>query len=124
MNRRGLLALLGGAVALPSPMGAKAAAQILGIDPLPPAPMPIDQICEASTGPSNGHFWGSDAQISLDARRQAHYETTKHDRYGHMKSWSTAFKRSVVQREIQIEKMLEYRLQSDSAFLQRVLEAL
>ena len=124
MKRRGLLALLGGAAVAPASLGPKAAAAILGIDPLPPAPMPVEQAVTESAGIESGRFWGSSAQIAMDARRSALYESTRQDRYAHMKSWSTAFKRSVVQREIQIEKMIEHRAMSDDDFLKRLIAGL
>lgn len=118
MKRRSLLSLFGGAVLAPG-IGPKEAAKILGVHPHPPAPMPVSQAVEGFG--ENIGWWGSALEIRMGARRAAVYEAASQDRYAHMKSWGPAFKRSVVQREIQIERMLEAKCQRDEEFMKRVM---
>jgi len=123
MNRRGILALLGGAVAMPGAVGAKTAAAIMGIDPHSPSPMPATQVVEARcAGPISGSFWGTPTQIAFQAGQSARHEAaTDANRYSHMKSWGPAFRRSVIAREMQVEIMFEHKCREDSEFFAKVI---
>lgn len=126
INRRSILALIGGAAATPAAAGVREASKILGIDPSLNGPMPQTEGNVCSTGGADpcsvgNDWWGSSLQIAMDARRMAFHETGTADRYSHMKSWSPAFKRSVVAREIQIEQLFEAKCRRDQEFVKRIL---
>jgi hypothetical protein len=123
MNRRGILALLGGAIAAPSVVGAKTASAVLDVNPHSPSPMPLEQI-GIGNAPTTNTFWGSPAQIAIDASREARHEIAQNTRYAHMKSWGPAFRHTVISRERQIERLLEEKLRTDEAFLSKFWEAL
>lgn len=115
MNRRGLLSLLGGAAAMPT-VGVKTAADALGIDMAMNAPMPVDQVgCEPV--PSAG-WWGSPAQIAFEAKREADYQQS--NKYAHMKSWSASYRRAVVAREIQVERIFQRKMEVEESYFQAV----
>ena len=103
-------------------MGAKTAASILGVGIDAIGPQPVEAM---SSGVAVGEhdWWGSAAQIAMDARNQAHWESEQ-ARYSHMKSWGPAFKRSIIARELQAENMLRSRMERDQNLMERFLAGL
>lgn len=125
MNRRSLLALLGGAVAVPS-VGVKAAASALGVETAliagalnGPEPSGL-----ASTGLNGGGWWGSPLQMALDARERTNHDMTHGHAYPHMKSWGHGFRTSAVERDNLILMMYRQKMQEDEGFRHKVLAAL
>ena len=118
MNRRGLLSLIAGSMAAPA-IGAKTATSILAVSTDLVGPMPVEGATTATPLEANG-WWGSAAQIAMDARIQSHWESEQ-ARYSHMKSWGPAFKRSIIARELQAENLLRRKLERDQDLLNRVL---
>ena len=122
LNRRGLLSLIAGSMAAPA-IGAKTAASILGVSTDLVGPMPVEGSSAAVGAIEPAGWWGSAAQIAMDARIQSHWESEQ-ARYSHMKSWGPAFKRSIIARELQAENLLRRKLERDQDLLERVLAGL
>ncbi len=121
MNRRGILALFGGAVAMPA-VGAKAAAQSMGID------LAVGNVLAGSTEglcppvDISGGWWGSAPNIAFEVKSAAReYER---NRYDHMKSWGRGFRQSVIEREIMAERLFRSKCERDEAFVTKVFGAL
>lgn len=121
MNRRGILALLGGAAAMPT-VGVKAAASTLGVGQSLVAGSGAATIAGAPT-PRSG-WWGSPLQIAFDAKERAAYRLDRHDAYPHMKSWGRAFRQSAVERDELIMTMYRRKMEEDHDFRDKVLSAL
>jgi hypothetical protein len=118
LNRRGLLALLGGAVAMPS-VGVKTAASTLGLD----AAIGVgstDLGSPASPASASG-WWGSPLQIAFDAKERASYRMERGQAYPHMKSWGHAFRQSAVERDEQIMLLYRRKMEDDQLFREKVL---
>lgn len=121
MNRRGLLALLGGAAAMPS-VGVNAAASALGIGSGPIGP---DLIAgEGGNIPGSNGWWGSPLQIAFDAKERASYRLERGDGYPHMKSWGRAFRQSQVERDELLMSMYRRKMESDASFYGAVMSTL
>jgi hypothetical protein len=120
MNRRGILALLGGAVAMPS-AGLKAAAETLGVSNVIGVGSGVNEVvgCAPSVG-----WWNSPLQMSLDAKERANHDMRAGTPYPHMKSWGHAFRSSVVERDHQILLVYRQKMQEDSEFREKVFMAL
>lgn len=121
MNRRSLLGLLGGAVAMPS-VGAKSAAAALGIDAAALAPSEVLE--GAKLGPAVNGWWGSPMQIAFDAKERTRYEAQHGAAYPHMKSWGHGFRIMQADRDNLILQMYRQKMESDTAFRDKVLAAL
>lgn len=122
INRRGIIGMLLGAASTPA-TGAKTAAAALGLDLNSPTMMA--EAAEAS-GISSSAWWGSSLNIAFDSRREAQFDANRPGggRYGHMKSWGHAFRRSVVQKELIVERIIVERANKDEAFLARITKAI
>ncbi len=72
--------------------------------------------------PSISRWYGSPVQIGFETRRDAerYYDT----RYGHMKSWSAAFRQAVVARELQAERMFERKMEMEEGFAEAIARRL
>jgi len=121
MNRRGLLALLGGAVAMPA-VGVKSAAAALGV----PNVLNVEATSAEVGGltPSLGGWWGSPLQIALDAKEASAREVQAGHAYPHMKSWGHAFRSMVVERDHLVLMTYRQKMQEDADFRAKVLAAL
>lgn len=121
MNRRSLLSLLGGAVAMPS-VGVKSAATALGIEP---AALTLSEVLEgAKTGPAVNGWWGSPMQIAFDAKERTRYEAQHGVAYPHMKSWGHGFRIMQAERDNLILQVYRQKMEADTAFRDKVLAAL
>lgn len=126
MNRRALLKLLGGAVALPS-VGVKTAASALGIPAAMAAtPETYDAISSGACAPVfNSHgWWGSAAETSLHARRAGRERVASGDAYPHMKSWGRGFRTIITEQDERIHALFIRRMERDSDFASKMLERL
>jgi hypothetical protein len=121
MNRRGILALLGGAVAMPA-VGVKAAADTLGVSNVVGLGSSGAEV--AGCAPSSGGWYGSPLQIAFDAKERAQYDLREGRAYPHMKSWGHAFRSSAVERDHLILMTYRQKMQEDSDFREKVLAAL
>jgi len=121
MNRRSLLALLGGASVMPA-VGVKAAASALGVETALLAGSGNVEV--AGCAPSAGGWWGSPLQIALDARERVHHDMAHSKPYPHMKSWGHGFRQMVAERDTTILMAYRQKMQEDSEFRDRVFAAL
>ena len=121
MNRRSILALLGGAAAMPA-VGVKAAASALGVETALLAGSGNVEV--AGCAPSAGGWWGSPLQIALDARERVHHDMAHSKPYPHMRSWGHGFRRMVAERDAAILMTYRQKMQEDAEFRDRVLAAL
>jgi len=121
MNRRSLIALLGGAVAVPS-VGVKAAAEALGVSNVVALGSGSAEV--AGCAPSSGGWWGSPLQIALDAKERAAHDLHQGRAYPHMKSWGHAFRSSVVERDHLLLMTYRQKMQEDASFREKMLAAL
>lgn len=121
MNRRSILALLGGAAVVPA-VGVKAAASALGVETALLAGSGNVEIAECA--PSAGGWWGSPLQIAIEARERVHNEMVHGKPYPHMKSWGHGFRRMVAERDAAILMAYRQKMQEDSDFRDRVFAAL
>ena len=119
LSRRGILGLLGGAIAAPQ-VGAKAAAETLGLPGMAVTsePFPVEPFFGSGLGDSKHHWWGSIPQISLEASYEARH--SERHRYDHMKSWGAAFRHSVTRRDIMLERMFQMKAERDEAFTDKL----
>lgn len=122
MNRRSLLALLGGAAAAPV-MGAKAAASGLGLDAATISGASAHELVAGIAGPSNG-WWGSPLQAAFDAKERASYRLDRGDGFPHMKSWGRAFRLSQVEREEVLLSLYRRKMESDAAFFEKAMASI
>jgi hypothetical protein len=124
MNRRSLLALLGGAVVSPS-VGVKAAASALGMTDALALNGPKEVAHGiACSGPHSSSFWGSPLQIAFDAKEQARHHIGHGHAYPHMKSWGHGFRTMVVERDFYLQNLYRHKMQEDAGFREKVLSAL
>jgi hypothetical protein len=117
MNRRGILQAALGMVALPA-AGPKAAAAMLGVGLNTNDPMPIETV-----GPPTEAYWGSPIQLAMDAKRDARHRLHEGE-YAHMKSWGRGFRLSVIEREQQVLRIVEHKMQRDTDFAAKIFRAL
>lgn len=121
MNRRSILALLGGAAVMPA-VGVKAAASALGVETALLAGGGNVEV--AGCAPSAGGWWGTPLQIALDAKERVHHDMAHSKPYPHMKSWGHGFRQMVAERDTTILMAYRQKMQEDSEFRDRVLAAL
>jgi hypothetical protein len=121
MNRRGLLALLGGAVAAPS-VGVKAAAEALGVSNV--VGLGSGSLENVACAPSSGGWWNSPPQIALDAKERATQDMHHGRAYPHMKSWGHGFRSSVVERDHLLLMTYRQKMQEDASFREKIFAAL
>ena len=121
MNRRSLLALIGGAAAVPS-VGVKAAAQALGVSNVVGIGSGVAEL--TGTLADTGDWWGSPVQLAFDAKERAAHDLLQGRSYPHMKSWGHSFRSSVVEKDHLILMAYRQKLQGDDAFREKVFAAL
>lgn len=121
MNRRSLLALLGGATALPS-VGVKAAAEALGVSNV--VGLGSGAVEVAGLTPGLAGWWGSPLQIALDAKERAVHDLQHGLAYPHMKSWGHGFRSSVVEKDHVLLLTYRQKMQEDASFRERIFAAL
>jgi hypothetical protein len=123
MNRRSLLALMGGAVTVPS-IGVKAAASALGVETaLLSGALDGPEPGAYATGLNSNGWWGSPLQMALDARESTNHDMANGNAYPHMKSWGRGFRTSVVELDNLILMMYRQKMREDADFRERVLAA-
>jgi hypothetical protein len=121
MNRRGILALLGGAAAMPA-VGVKAAASGLGLETALVAGSGVPELVAGGAPPSNG-WWGSPLQIAFDVKERVGYKMERGDAYPHMKSWGRGFRQMAVERDEMILAVYRRKMENDAAFYEKVMAA-
>lgn len=121
MNRRGILALLGGAAVMPG-VGVKAAAEALGVSNVVGLGSGSAEVAGCGA-PTSGGWWGSPLQIALDAKERASHDLQHGRAYPHMKSWGHAFRSSAVERDHLVLMAYRQKMQEDADFRERVLAA-
>jgi hypothetical protein len=120
MNRRGILALLGGAAAMPT-VGLKSAASALGMETALVAGSSGEMVVPAP--PSSEGWWGSGLQMAFDAKERAECAMRENRVYPHMKSWGHGFRQMAAERDAMIMIAYRQKMQDDQSFREKVLAA-